>query len=380
MKAKMCCHICRRHAGAIRGVQLENNRSPDDPHIFLLSDIDQSKTKENVFLVRSDNWMGDIKRIIADHGIHSYRKDAVLLIDTIYSASKSFFLDNDRGTSIDYFKDCLEFHKAEFGNVLNGVIHFDEATPHLHVVSVPIVERETGFALCAKELIGGKHRLYTLHDHLYLDIGIRYDLERGDRSDSKSKKTHMDMWKYKLFCLEEKISVAYNDLEQIKADVDRFGDMKNLFSWATEIANKVDDMVALIGATYTVERVQEDIETRDILLENKITDSGCRIEETPDNKYCYISGTDGNAISWDNKIPLFVQDGVRLIPSAWVLNGDEMVPWSDTDINVDCRDHVDDSPVEVLDKITDELDNLIATIDQNSDFEHYKDNVDIQED
>ena len=31
MSNYMCCHICRRHAGAIRGIQLENNRRPEDP-------------------------------------------------------------------------------------------------------------------------------------------------------------------------------------------------------------------------------------------------------------------------------------------------------------------------------------------------------------
>ena len=380
MKNYMCCHICRRHAGAIRGVQLENNRRPEDPYHFPISDIDRERTKENVSLVRSDDWMGDIKQTLKNHGILSYRKDAVLLLDTVYSASKSFFMVNNRDTAMDYFQDCLRVHTTEFGPALNAIIHFDEWTPHMHVVSVPIVKRENGYALCAKELVGGKARLYMFHDRLYLEIGQNYDLERGIRSDSFSKKEHLDTYRYKLFCLEEKISIAYNDLERIKVDVDRYGNMKELFAWASDIASKVDSVVAVLGTVYTTEKIQEDIEARGILLEKRITEAGCNIQKAEDERYCFITDSNGAAVSWDEKIPLYVQDGGRLIPSAWALEGKLTIPWRDTDIIESKRDSVECSPVERLDQIADELDNLIDAIDHNDDAENKTDNVDIQED
>lgn len=370
---KMSCHICRRHSGAIRGIQLENNRDPDDPHEFPLSDIDCERTNENVSLIRSDNWMEDIKKTLAEHGINGYRKNAVLLIDVVYSASVEFFEVNERAYVTDYFKDCLQFHETEFGNVINAIIHYDETTPHLHVVSVPIVDRDDGYALCARELIGSKGRLYAFHDHLYTEVGVRYDLERGDRSDSTSKKQHLDTYEYKLQSIQNKIAFAYNDLERLNIKIDKAGSVLELFSWATEIAGKIDMVISALGG-WTLEKIQEVIETRGILLEKHIAEAGCHVQMADNNGHCCITDASDKPLSWNSRIPLYTQDGMRLIPSWQVLKDDHLQPWVKDDISANSRDSAECSPVEKLGQIADELDCLIESLDQD------KDNVDYDRD
>ena len=120
---KISSHISRRHANAVRALQIENNRAPGDRYRFPLSDIKPEKTKDNVFLVRSDNWMRDIKRNLKEHGIDGFRKNAVVLVDVVYSASEDFFMDDDKELTIQYFKDCLAFHESELGPALNAVIY-----------------------------------------------------------------------------------------------------------------------------------------------------------------------------------------------------------------------------------------------------------------
>ena len=363
----MSCHISRRHAGAIRGLQLENNRDPDHPRKFVLSDIDYSRTRENVYLTRSDNWMGGIRQALADYGINHYRKNAVLLLDTIYSASKDFFVVNSYETIMDYFQECHKVHASEFGVILNSVIHFDERKPHLHIVSIPIIERESGYALCARDMVGGKQRLYKYHDRLYVDVGKHFDLERGIRSDSQSKKKHMEMYQLKLFGLEDKITFATGELERIKTDIDRFGSIDGLFAWASDIATKVNTIIAALGSTCSIEKIQESIEAHDILLERNIKEAGCNIEETADGKYSYFSDIKHNAVSWDNVVPLYVQDGIRFIPSSWALDGKQMVVWKNEDICREYRDSAECKPIEKLDQISDDLERLINRIEEEKD-------------
>lgn len=374
---KLSCHICRRHSGSIRGIQMENNRSPNDPpEKFPLSDIDPSRTKDNVILVRSDQWMKDIKGKLAEHGIDGYRKNAVLLIDVVYSASADFFEINERDYVIDYFKDCLHFHETEFGNVINGVVHFDETTPHLHVVSVPLVEHEDGFALCARELIGNKSKLYAFHDHLFAEVGIHYDLERGDRSDSTSKRQHLDTYEYKLQSIQNKIAFAYNDLERLNIRIDKAGSVLELFSWVTEIAGKIDTVINALGGC-TLEKIQEAIEARGVLLEKHITEAGCHIQMVNGtDRFCITDASD-RPLSWNSRIPLYTQDGARLIPSWQILKNDHTQPWFKDDFSADSRDPAECSPVEKFEQIADELESLIENLDpRQNDVEQDLDDID----
>ena len=359
----LSAHICRRHASSVRALQRENNRSADDWHDFPLSDINWDKTWENKYFVCSDDWFASIKAELAKYGISDYRKNAVLLIDVIYSASADFFEINEPETIEDYFKDCLRFHENEFGHIINAIVHYDETTPHMHVVSVPIVEREKGYALCARDMIPGKQKLYAFHDHLYQEVGCNYDLERGKRSDSLSKKKHLDMYRYKLHCLQEKIADAGNDLEKLKTEIEKAGSLKALFASAVDISSKLSLLIGSIDG-YTIDVMQTSIEMRDTLLVKDILVTGCNIHSADgNNTYCYVTDSSDEPLKWSkNKSPLFVQEGTRLIPSRSVFDNDHIMPWKQTDICCSKRSTASYSPVEKMYQIATELDNLIDKI------------------
>ena len=89
----------KRNSKAVRGIQFENNRTSDMEGMFPLSDIDWSKTDQNMYLKKSDYWLKDIKAEIKAHGIQRYRNNAILLIDGFYSASPEFFYNKDTNES-----------------------------------------------------------------------------------------------------------------------------------------------------------------------------------------------------------------------------------------------------------------------------------------
>ena len=123
----------------IRGLQAEANREYEDENRYR-NKVDLSKSHQNVTLVHSDDWRKSIHDAIAEAGL-SADKDSVLAISTVYTASPEWFESHpDKQEQIAYFKACLAFHEMRFGKVFNAKIHFDETTPHMQLVSVPILE------------------------------------------------------------------------------------------------------------------------------------------------------------------------------------------------------------------------------------------------
>lgn len=176
------------------GLEREHNREASSRGNFeekFSPNINWEKTPENVFLVRNNNWQKTIKEKLKEHGIEKWRKDAVMLIDGLYTATPDTMKLWDAKKEMAYFKDCLEFHKRHYGVVLNAVIHMDETSPHLHIDSIPLVEKEDGsWKLSAKEIFGDRKKMSQLQTEFYEEVGKKYGLHRGIE---KSFKTHREV-------------------------------------------------------------------------------------------------------------------------------------------------------------------------------------------
>lgn len=211
----------KRKAQAIKGIQKENNRETAN---LPRSDIKQGRTSENVYLVRSSDVRGDIERYIAEHGITHTRKDAVKMLDTIYTASPEFFKGKNKEQIQEYFNDCMAFHKAEFGDhVINAVIHYDETTPHMHVLSVPLkqksmrveeingalIPKPSEWRLCAKDILGGPEQYRERQNRFYEAVGEKYGLDRGECSPTqKQAKKHKDQLTHRIEKLQAEFDKA----------------------------------------------------------------------------------------------------------------------------------------------------------------------------
>lgn len=203
------CGIMRtekRKQQSVRGIQAENNRTEADKGKFPNSDIDWERTHENKHLMKSDDWLRTIKEELHKHGIEKYRKDAVLMLDTFYTSSPEFFQNKTKEEMEKYFKDCLEFHKKEYGDhVINAVIHYDETSPHMHVTSIPLVELEKDkYKLSAKEIMGNRGKYTQRQDRFYEEVTKGYGLERGEKWEpGKERRKHVEASKYNKWKAEQ---------------------------------------------------------------------------------------------------------------------------------------------------------------------------------
>lgn len=193
----------KRTRKAVTGIELENTRKPDDEEkrSFSRSDIDWEKTQKNVFLIQHKDWNKEITRQVEKVGAKE-RKDSIVMIDSLYTASPDFFKNHSEQDIQQYFADCLKYHVDTYCQkndklILSAVIHYDEATPHLHVTSVPLLQDEKGWHLSAKKILGYKKNYSRRQDEFYEQVSSKYGLERGEQRNPENRKKHLSVQEYK---------------------------------------------------------------------------------------------------------------------------------------------------------------------------------------
>lgn len=210
----------KRSRNDVYGIQIEANRTQED-HLrgreFNGSDIDWSLTERNVYLLpKNDNWNKTITETLEQYNIKP-RKNSVVLLDSIYTASADFFEGKTHNEIIDYFQSCLEFHEKTYGkHIINAVIHFDEvgsnaggscknddgtykgANYHLHIATIPLLEKNGVFSLSAKDIMGGRSQYRKKQDDFYSQVSSLWGLERGEVKDYDETRKHLNKMEYEI--------------------------------------------------------------------------------------------------------------------------------------------------------------------------------------
>ena len=107
------------------------------------------------------------------------RKDAVLAIEYLITASPEAMQAKDGRAQTAYFDDALKWLRERHGaaNVVYAGIHRDESTPHMYAYVVPLDEA-TG-RLNARRWLGGSKALSEIQTDFAATVGARHGLERG---------------------------------------------------------------------------------------------------------------------------------------------------------------------------------------------------------
>ena len=195
----------KRRRPALYGLQIEANRTADDHEKgrdFVASNIQWDLTPFNMFLVKSENWNKAVTQAFQEAEVQE-RKNSVVVLDGFYGASPDWFKDKSLDEVVDYFQECLAFHEKTYGKVINAVIHFDEATPHLAVLSLPLIEQDGKTRLSAKEIMGGRTDYRRRQDEFYEQVGKPRGMERGEVHDPAETRQHLTVQEFKRKKLHE---------------------------------------------------------------------------------------------------------------------------------------------------------------------------------
>lgn len=201
-------NIQKRKRSDITGIQREATRTATEYN----NQVQPGMDIFNVNLIQSNNWMQDIQAEIDRAGAKT-RSNSVVALDAIYTASGDFFKGKSNEENDQFFRDCLEFHQRRFGHVISAVVHYDETTPHLHILSVPLTQDGR---LSAREIIGNRANLSRMQTEFFEQVGRGYGLERGIQMDGQEKKRHISAQEHRLREVKAEKEKQLEELEAIK--------------------------------------------------------------------------------------------------------------------------------------------------------------------
>lgn len=198
----------KRKKSDLSGIQKENTRTATEYNNKVAPGMDIF----NVTLKESNDWLQDINREIQAAGAKA-RSNSVMALDTIYTASANFFQGKTNAENDKFFQDCLKFHENHFGHIISAVVHYDETTPHLHVISVPLTKDGR---LSARDVIGNKAKMSKTQDAFFEQVGRGYGLGRGIHMDGQEKKQHISAQEHELREIKQEIAREKEHLEAIE--------------------------------------------------------------------------------------------------------------------------------------------------------------------
>lgn len=268
----------KRGRADVYGIQLEANRTVEQHEKgleFDKSDIDWGKTDDNIFLVQTEQWNKEItkvtKRIETENGKKT-RKDAVVLLDGLFTASPEFFEGKTTQEIKMYFEDCLDFYVKEYcqgdeTRVLNAVIHLDEATPHMQVASIPVYTSESGNRLNAKIIMGNKTDYRKRQDRFFEAVSEKYGLERGEPASAINDKVQTTKREWQAATQKETIEKNNKVLaEQKKEYIDT---QKKL----QDTADKIDLLTTEVVDNLKVNKVSDILNRDTVTVDRKSYES-----------------------------------------------------------------------------------------------------------
>jgi Plasmid recombination enzyme len=134
------------------------------------------------------------------------RPDTNRVVEVVATASPAFFEGKSYEEQKAYLLDCVEFAKQKFGpeNVVGAYLHFDETSPNVHILCVPIetsvrttkkLTREIT-TLNARHFMSGQEKMIGWQDEFALFVqGRGHDLLRG-QPKAETYRDHVPVAQY----------------------------------------------------------------------------------------------------------------------------------------------------------------------------------------
>lgn len=204
----------------------------------------------NQTLQHSNDWLADIQQEIDAAGA-KVRSNSVMALDTIYTASKEFFQLHDSQTIDEFFRDCLDYHRQHYGHVVSAIVHYDEDTPHMHVLSVPLTRDGR---LSAREIVGGRAQMAHAQDSFFEQVGQQYRLQRGVHMDGPEKRKHITAQQHRLQELQAQVQHEERQLAQLQHRADQT--LQQLRTQTEQVRHAQNDLQELQGYLTDAERAR----------------------------------------------------------------------------------------------------------------------------
>lgn len=265
--------LAKTKSTAVHAAQYHNDRLPGEhsnpdikPHMHELNREFLAHGKyEDEIAERTK----DLKRKV--------RKDAVVLVDGMMTASPEWFAAHSYGEAMAFFKDGLDFIQNRFGkeNVFYYTIHRDETTLHAHFGFTPIKDG----SLSWKKFFPNRQSLTEFQDQFYEQVSSKYGMERGTKREYgqpvKRHKTVREFKAEKVKELDREIVERTERLESLQGQEDELRDQVEDLDRAVEAVEAgATELTEAFGAEKEASRIES--ENRDLAAQADHLERGNR--------------------------------------------------------------------------------------------------------
>lgn len=159
--------------------------------------IDLSKTHLNYHLKQPlGRYEKEFDRLKEENHLKGQVKEtSVIVCELLMTSDKDFFDSIGENETKRYFQECYNF-VAQYKNlgeenIISAVVHMDEATPHMHLSFIPVVDSVDRNGnpvrkVCASDYWKGKNSYGAMQDAFNKYVNSKgFKLERGEHSDRK---------------------------------------------------------------------------------------------------------------------------------------------------------------------------------------------------
>ena len=246
--------------GAISGCERHNERKKE---IYKSNpDIDIDKSIQNYHIIEPPKYTYSrkVKDLIKKSNCKT-RKDSVMLVETIITASPEFMKKLSLEEQKEYFKRATDFMIGKVGrqNIISAVVHMDESNPHMHLVFCPINKENK---LSAKSILGNQKSLSQWQTDYFECMHERWnELERG-KSSIETKRKHIPTW---LFKLSTALDSRYEQMTKLLSNANAF----NVKKTKEEI---MQILITFLPQTKRFEKEIENLEPYIQSLKDQISD------------------------------------------------------------------------------------------------------------
>lgn len=225
--------LAKTKSTAVHAAQYHNDRLPGEhsnpdikPH---LHELNQEFLAHGKYEDEIAERTKDLKRKV--------RKDAVVLVDGMMTASPEWFQDHSYNEAMAFFRDGLDFIQNTFGkeNVFYFTVHRDETTYHAHFGFTPIKDG----SLSWKKFFPNRQALTKFQDQFYENVSSKYGMERGTKREyGQPVKRHKTVREFKA----EKVKELDREIAERTERLEGLQDQED------ELRDQVEDLDRAIGA------------------------------------------------------------------------------------------------------------------------------------
>ena len=260
--------LAKTKSTAVHAAQYHNDRLPGEhsnpdikPH---LHELNQEFLAHGKYEDEIAERTKDLKRKV--------RKDAVVLVDGMMTASPEWFANHSYDEAMAFFKDGLDFIQE---NVFYFTVHRDETTYHAHFGFTPIKDG----SLSWKKFFPNRQALTKFQDQFYENVSSKYGMERGTKREYgqpvKRHKTVREFKAEKVKELDREIAERTERLESLQDQEDELRDqVEDLDRAVGAVEAGATELTEAFGAEKEASRIES--ENRDLAARAEYLERGNR--------------------------------------------------------------------------------------------------------